>query len=48
MQIIYKNENERSHGRKINSVDIVIHIGKLSKFAKRKPIGGFESRNIGI
>ena len=44
MQVIYKNEDERGISRETNSVDIVIYVGRNSRYLKRKCIGEFKSR----
>ena len=38
MQVIYKNKNKRSSGRKTDSVGPIIYAGRISRFLKRKYI----------
>ena len=48
MQIIFKNENERSCSREADSVNIVIYIRGLSRYLERKHVGRFKSRSFGV
>ena len=48
MQVIYRNENKRSCSRRTNLVDIIIYVGELRRYMKRKSIGELKNRSIGI
>ena len=48
MQIVYKNEDERSSSRRTDPVDFVIYARRISRCVEREYVGGFGRRIIGI
>ena len=48
MQVIFKNEDERSCSKEANSVDTIICAGGNSRYSEGKCIRRFGDRNIGI
>ena len=43
MQIIFKDENERSSSRGTNIMDIIICVGRISRFMKGELVGRFRN-----
>ena len=41
MQIVYKNEDEKSSSQRINLVGIIIHIGGISRYLEGEHVGRF-------
>jgi len=48
MQIIFKNENERSNSRKANLIDVVVCAERISRYMKRECIKRSRSRRSEI
>ena len=48
MQIVYKNENERSTSRRTDSIDIIICVGRIDRYLEEKHAKGFRNRSVGI
>ena len=48
MQVVFKNENERSSSEKTNSVDIVLCVGRVSRHLEGKYTRGFGSEEFRI
>ena len=40
MQVIYQNKDERSYNKRIDSVDVVICAGKISRYMEGKHTEG--------
>lgn len=43
MQIIFKDENERSSSRGTNIMDIIIYVGRISRCMKGELVGRFRN-----
>jgi len=48
MQTIYKNKNKKSCNGRTDLIDIVIYIGRLSRYVEREYIREFGNKSIGI
>jgi len=38
MQVIFEDENERSNGREVNSIDVAICAGRVGRYIEREYI----------
>ena len=48
MQVIYENEDEKGNSRRADTVDLIIYIGRISRYMKGKYTGRLERRITGI
>ena len=48
MQVVFKNENEKSSSKGTNSVGAVLYTKKISRCLEEKYFGRFRSRKFGV
>ena len=48
MQVIFKNEHERSYDKRADIVGIDIYVGRIRRYMKEKYNEGFGVRSIGV
>ena len=42
MQVIYENEDEKDNSRRADTVDLIIYIGRISRYMEGKYAGRLE------